>query len=60
MLWLGAYRTIDQRQLERGNAMSVNWIPIIVGSVSVAVLLVLLVGAGLLFWLLRRAGSKKA
>jgi len=40
--------------------MSVNWIPILVGSVSVAVLLVLLVGAGLLFWLLRRAGSKKA
>lgn len=40
--------------------MSINWILIIAGSVSVALLLVLLVGAGLLFWLVRRAGSKKA
>jgi len=30
------------------------------GAVSVALLLVLLVGAGVLFWLLRRAGNRKA
>ena len=39
--------------------MSINWMMVIIGSVGVALLLVLLVGAGVLFWLLRRAGSKK-
>jgi len=37
--------------------MNITWIVVIVGSVSAAVLLV---GAGLLFWLVRRAGRNKA
>ena len=39
--------------------MSVNWIVIVVALVSVALLLVLLVGAGVVFWLVRRAGRKE-
>jgi hypothetical protein len=40
--------------------MSVNWVWILAGVAGVILLLALLVGAGLLVWLVRRAGSKKA
>ena len=40
--------------------MSINWIWIVAGLVGVALVLTLLVGAGVLFWLLHRACSKRA
>ena len=40
--------------------MSINWVLIVAGLVGVALLLTVLVGAGVLFWLLHRAGSKRA
>jgi hypothetical protein len=40
--------------------MSINWVLVIVIIAALVGAAVLLVGAGVLFWLVRRASSKKA
>jgi hypothetical protein len=57
MLWSSSHPIVDLRQAEGREVMSINWILIIAGAVSAAVLLV---AAGAVFWLVRRARSKKA
>jgi hypothetical protein len=60
LFWTQRHAIAARGQAERKRDVSVNWVLIVVGVAGVVLLLLLLVGAGVLFWLLRRAGSKKA
>jgi len=60
MLCLSSHTVIDERHVERRKSVSINWMLVALVAVSAALLLVLLLGAGVLIWLLRRSASKKA